>query len=484
MLVVMLLIAMTLGLSYAAMRSQGTALKIQQNWGRRGSARHAALTGLTMALKKMHTSDWGGVGTALVDSLGEYESFRVTYAAGDPSLFEADSEYGELPYRVTLLSTGYAVAPDAPQNIATYEVRAVVRLVPRQLGKEPSDWEAMQRYTVYQTKRDSFEFDVPFRFEGPLRVQGRLKIAMHYPDDNSAWLRYLADLNKMRLGGWADLRPIEGPVDLAYTEQDTKYLSALVNRLGVKANDAPVDEAASDWTKPVSPVSYQIYDGGPIYEAVEVAGTLENVTLVPDPLKNPLGIHYNGGNVTIRGNVTVHGSLFCYGDIHIEGTDVHFQPAEMPPLHGDEGSVRLPVVSCQKFIVKRSAVGSVTGLVAVFDEFRIDKRPDSDAFTVTGRLITRKLFVKEREPWNTQNWSALYADYRDDLDDDDTVTTPYFPVWLRDKCGLDPEPLPLTIKSDIAEVRYHWHNSQNPVYAPHSDDDWLCWEVLEWTENP
>ena len=172
LLVVMLLISMTLGLSYAAVRSQHTAFQIQRNSDRRLLARQAAASGLTMALKKMHTADWAGVDTTLTGSLGTYEGYQVTYRTGDPSLASGDADYEDIPYRVTLLSTGLAADPDNPKHIARHQIRAVVRLVPRALGGEPNGWEKMTSYTVYQWDDGGGDFivDVPIRVEGPVRI--------------------------------------------------------------------------------------------------------------------------------------------------------------------------------------------------------------------------------------------------------------------------------------------------------------------------
>ena len=481
-LVVLLLLSMTLGLSYAVIRSQSTAVQIHYNFSRRAAARQAAVTGLTMALKKMHTNDWNGVDTALAGSLGNFESFQVTYTTGDPSLSAAGADYEDFPYRVTLLSTGYAADPFNPQCMATYQVRAVVRLVPRNLADEPSDWATMQQYTVYQSKKDDFEIDIPCRMEGPVRVQGKLELAKHYPDDSDAWLRYLQDLNAMRLAGQPDYRPFSGPVDLPFSEQAGEYLTALTNQLGVAANDQPVSAAASDWVKPTSLTTYQIYAGGPVYTIPSVDTTLEDTSLGPDPLTNPLGLYYRNGNVTIRGNVTISGSLFCKDDINIEGANVRFEPVELPAVDGSQDPVRLPVATCQNFVVKPSANGSVAGLLAVFDKFEISKSPETVRFAITGRVITRKLYIKERQPWETLNWEDYYEDFEDQLDGAEGPVVPYFPVWMGYR-GRDPQPL-LTVKPDPAPVRYHWHDPQYPVYVPHPDDDGLRWDLLEWTENP
>jgi hypothetical protein len=422
--------------------------------------------------------DWAGTGTTLSQSLGNDDGFHVTFTAGDASLAPGDDDYGEYPYRVTLLSTGYAEDPQDSSRSATYQVKAVVRLVPRMLSDQPTDWSTMQQYTVYQSKSDHFELDIPCRLEGPARIQGKLKIARHYPNDDDAWWRYLEDLNTMRSGGYPDYRPFGGPVDLPFGIQDWADLHVLWAKLGVAVGDTAIQEAASDWTKPTDLATYQLYVGGPIYTIPASGNTLENVTLEPDPLTNPLGIFYCNGTVAIRANVTVHGSLFCKDDLRIEGTNAHFAPVELPALAGSDAPVRLASVSCRDFIVKPTAGGSLTGLAAVFDDFQIEKSPETVNFTVSGRLITRKFFIKERQPWETLNWGDCHDDFMDQL-----PVVPYFPVWMHNTQGRDPQPL-LVIKPDAAQIAYHWHNWSDPIFVPHPDDDGLRWEIVQWTENP
>jgi hypothetical protein len=481
-LVVLLLLAITLGLTYAVVRSQTTALQIQQNANLRASARLAALTGLTMALKEMHTDQWcngSGVDTKLSGSLGDHQRYEVSYSIGDPSLSSDDPDY---PCRVTLLSAGTATDPGDPSRTTSCQARAVVRLAPRNLAEEPTDWRRMQRYTLYQTKRDPFEIDIPCQLAGPVRAQGKLRIALHYPNNNNAWLRYLDDLNDMRLAGLPDYRPLTGPVDLLCVEQDGKDLAALLWQLHVTVNDTLPREAASDWTNFTSPGSYQIFPGGPVYTIPPVGTPLENTTLEPDPKTNPLGLYYRDGSITIRDNVTVRGSLFCRDDLTIEGINVHFKPVELPALWGTDAPVRLAAASCRKFIVKSSGEGSLTGLLAVFDEFRVDKSPDTVTFRIVGRVITRRFYIKERQPWETLDWSGYYDDFADQLEGDEGPVVKYFPVWMGYQ-GRDPEPL-LTVKPDPAPVEYHWKNPYDPVYVPHPDDDGLRWEVLQWSDNP
>jgi len=479
LVLVLLVICITLALSYAALRSQFTGLKIQGNAHRQISARQAAVTGLTMAIKRMHSGTWNGVDTTLSGTLGGGAGFEVAYTAGDPSLRPGHADYQDSPYRVTLVSTGSAADPDNPAAVATYRIRAVLRLAPRALAAEPSDWSKMQGYTVYQSKKYPFEVDIPCRLEGPVRIQGRLQIALHYPNDTEAWRRYLEDLNAMRPAGRPDYRPFNGPVSLPFSEQDWRDYYALTSRLGVTAVDVPASEAAADWVRPTGLASYQIYDGGPTYTIPTVGATLEATTLEGDPLANPLGVYYRDGTVEIGDNVTIRGSLFCRDDIRIKGTNVRFEPVGLPSLHGSEAGVRLPAATCRKFAVAPTAGGTLTGLLAVFEKLEIEKSPDTVAFAVQGRVVAREFYVKERQPWETLNWGPYYGDFRQQLD---AGGEPYFPVWMGTR-GRDPKPL-LTVKPDSASIRYHWHYPGNRIYVPHPDDDGLRWDLWEWTENP
>ncbi len=210
----------------------------------------------------MSRTDWAGVGTALNGSLGADESFRATFTAGDATLASNDPDQ---PYRVSLLSTGYAVDPEHPSSIASYRVRAVVRLIPRKLAPQPASWAGMQGYTVYQTKKYDTEIDIPCRFTGKVRLQKKLKLALHYPNDSDARSRYMSDLNQMRRNGRPDYRTFNGPVYLPFSEQENQYYTLLTSKLGVAAIDAGAGENITDWVKPTSMSTYRIYPGGPAY---------------------------------------------------------------------------------------------------------------------------------------------------------------------------------------------------------------------------
>ena len=409
----------------------------------------------------------------------------MTYTAGDPLLLSSDPDYAKsLPYRVTLLSIGTAADPSHPTQAATHQIQAVLALAPRKLSNEPTDWATMQGYTVYQTKEwEDIFLEIPCRVEGPIRVQKKLKIADDYPEDYDARRRYLGDLNAMRLAGLPDYRPVSGPVTWNSPIQDQKHKDALI-WLGVTSSNKLAQTVAADWTKPTSLVGYRLYPGGPTYAIPSVGATLANISLGPDPQTNPLGIFYCGGTVTLGANVTLRGSLLCSGDILVTGVNLDIQPVDAPSLYGSTAPVHLPTVSCENFAGQADRRRQRGGCGGGLRPVRGRGRPGHHAFAVTGRVITNKLYLRERQPWDWLDWQNYYQWYLFWLYDLSHYTTPYFPVWMQDQ---DCNPVPLvTIKPDpsASPILYHWHNWYDPVYVRHPDDAGLRWDLVRWTENP
>ena len=478
-LLVVLLLAITLGLSYAAVRSQHTALQIQSNAERLGLARQAAVSGLAIAFRRVHTSAWGGVGTAISGVLGDYESYEVQFIAGDPRLGPGHPEYDDYPYRITLLATGRAVDPFNQHCVSTHKIRAVLRLNPRALSTVPTDWSVMQQYTVYQTNRDDVRLEIPSRLEGRLRFQKKLKLADQYPDDENAWIRYLSDLNAMRKAGLPDYRPLTGSVHLRLGDQDAKILSGLLFALVVSVIDTPPSSTAADWIQPTALSTYRIYSGGPLYAIPALSDTLEGTQLVADPINNPLGIYYRDGTLTARDNVTVRGSVFCRDDLRVEGAGMRLEPVSLPPLHGSTAPIRLPTAVCRNLLLRPKSSGTVTGLVAAFGDLNVEKAWETQSWAFVGRAICQRLNLLERQPWDTINWKAAYDQFMKQVGSPTGIK--YFPQWLAAQ-GRDPQPR-ITIKPDQTTFRYHWHNPGSPIFVPHPDDPGLRWDLIDWTEG-
>lgn len=485
LLIVLLLLSVTLGLSYAAMRSLGTIGMIQRNSDRQAGARQAAITGLTMALKRMHRSDWAGVDTSLAGSLNATDSFRVTYTTGDPRLLSTDADQ---PYRVTLLSTGYSTDPQQTSNAASYQVRAVVRLTPRQLADEPSQWPTMMNYTVYQWRSGDFQCDLPFRVEGPMRIQ-----AMLLPGWNYAWWsdpreQYFKDLNAMRLAGLGDYRPFTGPIKLSDSSQVWGVLTLLNSYLGVSTSNA-WDETVSGMDFPWTMSTYRLYPGGKAYTIPQLPSTIQNATYGPDPAANPAGLFFRSGSLTIGADTTITGTVFTAGGsggvITVQGNQVRLNAVNLPALQGSTDPVQLPVaVVGSGFRVSSGTVLNISGLVVAQYDFTVAQDGQTGiTLSHSGKLVAEDVYVNGRTDWASKSslwWSACYLAWR--AQKDSTFGSKYFPQWLQKNTSLIPAPR-LVIKPDTASIRYHWHNPENTIYVANPADGGLRWDLLDWTEN-
>ncbi len=479
--IVLLLIAVALATSYSAMRSQTVTMNVRQNAMLGVSARRAALTGLTAGLREMHSPDWSGTETTFSKALGTNESFQVQFLAGDDGLTAADSDFDDLPYRVTLLVTGTASDPADANRASQHTIRAVTRLILRAMPDEPSDWSNMQDYVFYQTEERDTTLDIPCRIEGKLRLQGRLRLGHHYPDDLGPWGNYFYHLNQMRWNGYADHRTVTGRVDFDYDAQDLYVRDLLVNYMSVSTSHLEKDTANADWSKPTSLTSYRLFPGGPEYEIPTLFGTLENTTLETSTTDNPLGLYYASSNLTLSHNVTVRGTLFCQDELRIEGANVRLESASIPPLHGSSLPIRLPVATCRNFEVRPSASCSVDGLLAAFGHVEVDSSNSRGTLEIRGRVIAKDLDIFQDTDWDAVDWTAQFTDYLDSI----ASSWVYFPVWMQ-AMGYPFAPTVHIKGGDDAQ--YHWYQPDATVFVPHADDfsemdgdetPGLRWELIE-----
>lgn len=197
-ILVMTMISIAMAVSYAMMRTQATTVQVQANSERRGQARNAAMAGLAAGLRRMHSSAWEGVNTTLLGTLGNLDSYSVQFTPGDSTLAPSDPDYMLAHLRVTLVSTGISVSQANSQVSSRFTVKAVVQLVPRQLGAEPVGWSNVRNFTLYQTGTGQFSMAVPGQVQGPVRLQGEVALAEDLNWSDSATTRYFSDLNVMR----------------------------------------------------------------------------------------------------------------------------------------------------------------------------------------------------------------------------------------------------------------------------------------------
>ena len=399
--VVLSLIAITMALSYSILRSQMISTQIQANSDRSKLARQAAITGLSVGLRKIHEAAWSGTGSTITGLLSTYDSYLVTYTPGDVRLISGSADYADLPYRVTITSIGSSLDP-AHSNISSSDtVEAVVQLVCKKVTSPPSTWQSMQTFTVYQKDTDDFTLDVPCRVEGPLRVQGSFKLGEMYDWSTVARQRYMSDLNTMRTNGYADYRPVNGPVSMPLVNSDSTNKALLTDKLVVTVTNIAIASRPSI-PFPATLTSYRVYTGGPLYQVPQLSSSLENVTYAPDIATNPLGIYFAPADVTLRSGGCITGTLIAAGDIHVADPGVQLIPLNIRSLLGStSGPIRLPtVVAGRDFIVDAGGGGTVGGIVLANRGFTLIRGAASASFQLTGRVIADEFHIYERSNWD------------------------------------------------------------------------------------
>jgi hypothetical protein len=479
--VVLGLISIALALSYTMMRAQGTTLKIQQNSRRQADARQAAQSGLMAGLGQLHHSDWKGVGTTLTGRLNESESYTVEYTAGDWRLSPTHAEFADWPYRLTLKVTGYAMAEDGGAT-STHRLLAVTRLVPTALSATPPDWSHMQQFTVYQWTNANFTVDIPSRIEGAVWTQGPVRVSGTYPNTRAARLRYLGDLNAMRLAGRPDYRPLSGPLHWRNI-QSTWTVDLVTNTLGVATQTAS-QKTAADWRHPGTVETYRLYPGGPEYQVPRVEEILENMTLAPHPQDNPLGIFVREGSLELRNNVSVVGELVTTGDLFISGRSVRLQSPDLKPAGASNLPVRLPAaVVGRHFRVFAGAAATIQGAVLAWDDAEVRAGTELTQFELRGRLVSKQFTVGPRTEWNygRATWVDLYNIFVWQLTASGQTRIDYFPEFMS-YVGRRPAPRIVLAPDATAHVD-HFPVPQAEVYAPAAADKGLRWELIDWKDE-
>ena len=484
------LLAMTLALSYATLRGQATAARLAENTGRADEARMAAESGIAAALRKIGEPTWAGVDVPLTSPVTTDSWYDVTITTGDPGLTPASPDYANYPYRLTILATGYAQDPSDLNVRSIYRIRTVVELARRKLSAVPAGWTALEPNTVYQWANRDVYTQFPVRISGQSTLTGRLNLSSEYPPENNQRELYLGDLNALRLAGKPDDRTFNGPLSMRRTRQTGSTLSELENKLGVTvvnvttADTAPVNH-------PGTVATYQLYPGGKTYSPPTLQTTygssLQNLTLAPDPLTNPLGIYRSSGSLAINNNVNITGTIISEGSspkIEIRGTGVSLQPLNLK-IDGSTQVYQLPVAMVQDDLeIHSGSRSTIKGLALVWDEFDIRRGAQSTQFTLEGQLITAGLTVRGRDNWylSAADWQTAYDVFQWQKSLNLPQSIHYFPTFL-EAVGSMPVSPALRIRRDSTGAKYHWQTWSQPIYDKETGDAALYWNLIRWQDG-
>lgn len=492
-LLVLGLLAITLAVSYATLRGQATARHLARNTGRSLDARSAAESGLAAALQKMSDSTWLGVDTTLSSNITDDAWYDVTFTTGDAGLTAGSSDYGEWPYRVTIVSTGYAADSADPNAQAVHRIRAVVQLVRSQFTASPSAWDTVTNYTCYQWANRNALVQSPIRVAGPVSLRGRLWLCLEYPQYLAAKERYLSDLNLMRLAGYPDYRPFNGPLTLPVSSQDAWTMQSLQTRLSLTTHDNNTLGTTAPLTHPGSVTGYRLYPGGKLYAPPVIqdiyGGTIADITLTSDPQINPLGVFRSRGPLNVQSNVRVTGTIITDGsspEIQIYGTNVVLEAGNLPKLEGSNETWRLPAaLVLDDLRVHPNSNVQIRGATMVWDEFELRRGAPATQFSLTGHLAVAGLTLRGRDTWTLTavQWQTHYNNFLSQYNNLLNLNRVFwFPVWMEQQAGFTVEPT-LTVQADSSGVRSRWQDWSQPVYTKDPSDPGLRWNLIRYEDG-
>jgi hypothetical protein len=483
------LLAITLAISYATLRGQGTTLQLAENNSRALDARVAAQSGLASALRKISENAWAGVDVPISANITNHSWYRVSFTTGDIKIASTDPQYNEYPFRLTIDSIGYSSDLQNPAVRSEHHSRCVVQLVRKKLVTEPANWSTLTGSTVYQFGSDDVYVQFPVRINGSATLLGKLFFCTEYPGVAGPRDQYLSDLNNRRLlGGQPDYRPFPQTLWIRgiATSQDATTMSLLTSELVITPLEPLVIPSAP--SQPGAVPSYKLYPGGKSYTVPVLqnlyGNPIQNVTLGPDTVNNPLSIYRSSGSLSIQNNVQITGTVITDSgsDIQVYGTNVALKPFNMPSLYGSNQIYQLPTTIVQDSLRMNSGANAqISGTAMVWKDFEIKAGSPTSSFNFTGNLVTNALLLRGRTTWTQTpaTWSDDQMLFSFQLFFNPTL---FFPDYMATQKGFVVKPT-LTFSPDSSGVKPHWHDWSQPVYQPDPSDPGLKWEVVRWEEN-
>ncbi len=492
------MLAITIAVSYALMRSQVQSTLLQTNSQTNSLARQAAEAGLNRAIRKISVDDWGGVGTTLTGNVDSQSSYSVTHTAGDASLAPGDANYSELPFRVTVTSTGTAWVNDDVTLPTTHTMTAVLQLVRRALNTTatPALWNSMNGYTCFQWNSSATVWNVdvnaPIQFQGANCFMGKLNLQKLSIDptltNSNSRTQYLNDLLSKYVQTGVDYRHFTSDVTLSTGRQDAS-VSTDLTKLGVgKVDIAPLSAVPVTYTN--APTTYQLYAGGPTYSVPNLVGVFGSnptgQTIGASTATNPLGIYQAGGTVSFKSGTNFTGVLFSDGtsdEIRLDGTGVEINGLNLPALSGSSTVYQLPAsMARNNMVIKSNSSSQVQGLVMTWTNFVIDSGSQNTSFQLQGRLFSEDLDIAARTEWTAvlaANWLLQYNLFQIQK----ATGVKYYPDWM-DASSYNLQAPPLIKFQPPSGVTYHWPNWSQPIYSKAAGDTYHRWDIVSRKDGP
>lgn len=379
LVIVMIAISMSMVLTYAALNSQARGVQVRQNVNRQEMARQAASSGASIALNSLQSASWSGAATPLSGTLSSDRLGSTTYVVtfltidgqetpaaypanegqtsinGSSSFFDANSNglstssadsaatATRQAFQLLIRSTGKWQSAIDLLDFVTETIEVGVELQPRVPGRtiltpdiaQATDvlasnggYDTIQNYALFASAGSngspSLTLQPGQRIDGDSWLTDGVSV-FNGPKWNSSvrneFLQSIGILHTQTSGTTTTLshpHPFGGPVAMVSsfsTSEITDLTKLNVPRVTASGSLTPPPISFSSWK------TYQLYQGGFNYSAETVSSTLDDIVLRPS-LRNPLGVFYREGNLTIDDNTVVQGTLICSGKITFMGNNV------------------------------------------------------------------------------------------------------------------------------------------------------------------
>ena len=391
LVMVMVTVSTSLILTMGFMRTQTVQLQLSENVAQQDYALQAAQSGAAVALKRMSEPDWKGIessfsGIFQQNSAGR-SSYTVTFHPHSEESSDAETSFHPSLY-LKIKSRGIWQSLTDKTRTVFRTVEVLVHLQPRVTPRDgtnyavaatvpnPNDYDAIQQYSVFASSTShSLVLDPGDRVEGKVFVGENIRLFLDPSWKSKVREAFLESIGQDLVSSDGNQRyphPVAGHV--THVRSMSKRMASDLKLLRVASTQVdripvfPREIGLSEWK------NYRLYEGGPVYQAVPLAGYLKGKSYHPTE-RNPLGVFYVDGNCTIADDVTIVGTLLCTGKISILGKDVtltsfNWRDTDGRKLTPDAAEwPRLPAVAAEKLFVEREVRVVIEGAINLSGEF-------------------------------------------------------------------------------------------------------------------
>lgn len=458
---VLIVVAIMSGLSYAMIRSTLSMSAVQRNQLQGWEAQQAARLGIEHALEKMESPSWSGPDSDYDILLSDQTGFHVAYHYED-SLQPEDEDFWQQPYRVNVTVIGYS--SNGPHKTC-YQITTNVILDEVQLNpyRDAFATNVPTRTVTVADRGQAAREAAPDFIDFGNRIEGTL----HSTKGVSLWDSIEADhrvdfLGDMTLPAWSELAPLTDRCDVEDSSVYSSFADA-ISILSLGLYQVPSVNKGLKYTPAAE--TYQIYRGGPTYTIPQLYGTVTNLEVSP-VAANPWGLVRGISELRLGPGCLIDGCISME-----QGSDLFLEDKEVNVRAGvrvlpDGTTFELPAILANRCVVEAKEAIAVQGTTISDYGFQTNPQSETAQFILKGRVYCDYLSLATFKP-ETNNTAS-----QDPTDLEDYV----------DRCHFSN--VPLATIQDLAPQRLHWQSTLAPFLVPKDGlTEGYRWAILSTVEE-